>query len=84
MRQEALIVAFGEVGALVRAARLLPAQGRLDDSFGDIEHEGHLQGGDPFGVERPTAILDGEIAEALLQPAQRVRGPRQRVARTMG
>ena len=80
MRQEVLIVAGGEVGALVGAARLLAAQGRPDHGLGHVQHEGQLQGGDQLGVEGAAVVVERHAAEALLELAEVVGPPGQRLA----
>src|SRR5262245_59614900 len=50
---------------------------------GHVEHEGQLQGGDPLGVERPAAIVEGDSRQALLQPTEIVDGVGERDSRAV-
>src|SRR5688572_13383536 len=43
--QELVVVAGGEIGALVRPPGLLPLHAGLEDALADVEHVGQLQGG---------------------------------------
>ena len=74
--QEPLVVAGGEVGALVGAPRLLAPQPGLQDALGDVEHVGQLERRDQLGVERPAGVQDADPLDPLLQPAERCRRPR--------
>ena len=65
--EEPLVVACGEVGALVGAARLLPAQARGEHALGDVEQVGELQRGDQLGVEAAAGVPDPDPGRAFLQ-----------------
>ena len=64
------VVALGEIGALVRSAGLGALQSGLDHGFGNVEHEGKLEGGDEVGVEGERVIVERESGEALLEMAK--------------
>ena len=55
MREEFLIVARREIGALVRAPRFRAMQGRVNDRFGYIQHRRQFQRGDQLGG-RPDRV----------------------------
>ena len=73
MRQKTLVVPRRKIRALVRPARLPPAQSGVHDRLGHVEHEGQFQGSNPFRVECPAVILDGNVGDALLKGAQPLR-----------
>ena len=70
MGEEARIVALREIGALVRTARFFTPERRVENRFGNIEHEREFQRGDALGVERSARILDRDPGVSVLQPPQ--------------
>src|SRR5258705_7633033 len=56
--QEMLVVAFGKVGSLVRAAGFFSSQGGFDDRLRNVEHPRQLEQRQQFGIERVAVIVD--------------------------
>ena len=73
MLQEVVVVAVGEVGSLVRAARLRALQRRVRDRLADIEQEAELDRRRELGVEALAVVVDGDVLEALLELADLLR-----------
>src|SRR5262245_17008355 len=67
MLEEILVVAFGEIGALMAAARFAPGQGAEGDGFGGIEQEAHLNGRRQLGIEAVALVGDGDLCKVLFQ-----------------
>jgi hypothetical protein len=65
-----LVVAPGEIAALVGAAGFGAEERGLDHGFGDVEHEGEFEGGDEVSVEGEGMIVEREIVGALLKFAE--------------
>src|SRR5262249_8302709 len=72
------VVALGEVGTLVRAARLAAGQGAEGHGLGCIEQEPQLQGGRQLGVKAVALVADGDLPVALFELPKRVARAAQR------
>ena len=65
MRQKTLVVPRRKIRALVRPARLPPAQSGVHDRLGHVEHEGQFQGGAAQGVGWALYQQNGATVEGL-------------------
>ena len=78
--QEPVVVAGGEVGALVGSARLLPLKGGGQDALGDVEHVGGLERADQLGVPAPAGVAHPHLGQPALELPQVVGSLGQRLA----
>src|SRR5271170_4044524 len=65
MRQELIVVALGEIGALMGAARLFALQAALQDGLGDVEQEAQLKRRDELRIKGEAVIFHGDRLIAL-------------------
>src|SRR5262249_56852089 len=74
MREEAPVVALGEIEALVRAPRFLAVERRGHHGAGDLDHELELESSDELGVERLAVVIQTDVERPLLELADPIPG----------
>ena len=67
MFQKVCVVAFGEVCARMRTARLLALERGIRDGLGHVEHVIQLERVHDFGVKRAVSIFNDDVLKTLSQ-----------------